>query len=411
MFKYLLHSSLANYDAATKKWTFDLDRRISNPTALRLAKAAYSTPGDTSPHPMVVYLRSDALARMIPQKHTLELRALNHENAANVIAVLSETHTRGRYRILGGRQFPIDPAASERQIDIFFTDGDTLLDGAYGSGGGTATGSDAEIAAIGDDLLAWFDFAPARTLDAAYGEATDVGDEVAYLYNRSPGPATLTFVNQYGANLQLAQVGSAKGITRDGSWQSFADTSTPTGDLGEVFCVHSLFVTPPVQGTFSYLFDIYMLKLFTWDGGAIAYKDLGGSNSELNFATIPGRAYILTAERRDATQDYNGNGNIEGYEFHFRLEDLVTDVVTTDTVVQGNSHPGTQQVWRLGKASTHFYHVQGPFVIHNGNDAETMATCQSWLRNKYDGTAVAEESENGIGEDASFFVELDIATS
>ena len=106
MFKYLLHSSLANYDAATKKWTFDLDRRISNPTSLRLAKAAYSTPGDTSPHPMVVYLRSDALARMIPQKHTLELRALNHENAANVIAVLSETHTRGRYRILGGAAGP-----------------------------------------------------------------------------------------------------------------------------------------------------------------------------------------------------------------------------------------------------------------------------------------------------------------
>ena len=43
MFKYLLHSSLASYDAATKKWTFDLDRRISNPTSLRLAKAAYST--------------------------------------------------------------------------------------------------------------------------------------------------------------------------------------------------------------------------------------------------------------------------------------------------------------------------------------------------------------------------------
>ena len=409
MFKYLLHSSLANYDAATKKWTFDLDRRISNPTALRLAKAAYSTPGDTSPHPMVVYLRSDALARMIPQKHTLELRALNHENAANVIAVLSETHTRGRYRILGGRQFPIDPAASERQIDIFFTDGDTLLDGAYGSGGGTATGSDAEIAALGELLLAWFDFAPARTLDAAYGEATDVGDEVANIYNRSPGPATLVYVNQYGNPLQLAAVGSAKGITRDGSWQSFADTSTPTGDLEETFCIHSLWVTPSTSGAHSYLFDVMMLKIFTWDGNTIGYKDDGGSNAVLGFSLVPGRAYILTCERRDATQDYNGNGNIEGYEFHFRLEDLVTDVVTTDTVVQGNDHPGSEQVWRLGKASTHFFHVQGPFIIHNGNDAENMATCQSWLRNKFNGTATAEESENGVAEGASFFVELDVA--
>ena len=107
MYKYLLHSSLSSYDAASKKWTFNLDRRISTPTSLRLAKAAYSTPGDTSPHPQVVYLRSDALARMIPRKHTLELRALNHENAANIIAVLSETHTRGRYRILGGGSSPL----------------------------------------------------------------------------------------------------------------------------------------------------------------------------------------------------------------------------------------------------------------------------------------------------------------
>ena len=154
-----------------------------------------------------------------------------------------------------------------------------------------------------------------------------------------------------------------------------------------------------------------MLKIFTWDGNTIGYKDDGGSNAVLDFSLVPGRAYILTCERRDATQDYNGNGNIEGYEFHFRLEDLVTDVVTTDTVVQGNDHPGSEQVWRLGKASTHFFHVQSCFIIHNGNDAEHMATCQSWLKNKFHGTAVAEESENGIEENASFFVELDIATS
>ena len=411
MQKFLLHSSLANYDSVSKRWTFALEKRLSNPTRIRLRKATYSTPGDVSPHPQVVYLRSNALARMITRKHTMELRSVGHENASNVIATLTETHTRGRYRIVGGQTFPVNPNQSERNIDLYFTDGDTVLDGAVGSGSGTATGSDAEIVALDDLLLAWFDFAPARTLDAAYGEATDVGDEVANIYNRSPGPATLVYVNQYGNPLQLAAVGSAKGITRDGSWQSFADTSTPTGDLEETFCIHSLWVTPSTSGAHSYLFDVMMLKIFTWDGNTIGYKDDGGSNAVLNFSTVPGRAYILTCERRDATQDYNGNGNIEGYEFHFRLEDLVTDVVTTDTVVQGNDHPGSEQVWRLGKASTHFFHVQGPFIIHNGNDAENMATCQSWLRNKFNGTAVAEESENGIEEAASFFVELDIATS
>ena len=407
MQKFLLHSSLANYDAVTKRWTFALEKRLSNPTRIRLRKATYSTPGDVSPHPQVVYLRSNALARMITRKHTMELRSVGHENASNVISTLSETHTRGRYRVLGGARFPVDPNSSVRKLDIFFTDGDTLLDGAYGSGGGTATGSDAEIADIGDDLLAWFDFAPARTLDGTYAESSEVGDEVAYLYNRSPAPSTLTFVNQYQNNLQLAAVGSAMGVTRDGSWQSTADTSTPTGDLEETFCIHSLWITPSTSGAHSYLFDVHMLKVFTWTGDTIAYKDDGGSNAVLNFSTVPGRAYILTCERRDATQDYNGNGNIEGYEFHFRLEDLVTDVVTTDTVVQGNDHPGSEQVWRLGKASTHFFHVQGPFLIHNGNNADDMANCQAWLRNKYTGETGTSEEAATSGP-ATFFVELDV---
>ena len=101
--KYLLHSSHATYNSTTKKWIFDLDRRISNPTVIRLAKATFTTPGDLSVHPAVIYMRSDALARMITRKHTVELRDDNHPNSSNVIATLTETHTRGRYRIIGGQ--------------------------------------------------------------------------------------------------------------------------------------------------------------------------------------------------------------------------------------------------------------------------------------------------------------------
>ena len=406
--RYLLHHTDASYNSVTKKWIVTTDRRVSNPTSIRIASCTF-TAATASSYPSVVYMRSDALTQLSRTKHTVELKAVDHEDNSNVIAVLQETHTLGRYATKDAVRFPVHGHTQSTRIDIYFTDGTTIMAGEV-AGDSPASGLDADIVAIDDDLLAWFDFAPARTLDAAYGEATDVGDEVANIYNRSPGPATLVYVNQYGNPLQLAAVGSAKGITRDGSWQSFADTSTPTGDLEETFCIHSLWVTPSTSGAHSYLFDVMMLKIFTWDGNTIGYKDDGGSNAVLDFSLVPGRAYILTCERRDATQDYNGNGNIEGYEFHFRLEDLVTDVVTTDTVVQGNDHPGSEQVWRLGKASTHFFHVQGPFIIHNGNDAENMATCQSWLRNKFNGTAVAEESENGIEEDSSFFVELDIAT-
>ena len=409
--KYLLHSSQATYDAASKRCIFDLDQRISNPTRLRLAKATFTTPGDMSVHPSVVYMRSDALARMITRKHTVELRADNHPNSSNVIAVLTETHTRGRYRILGGQTFPVNPNQSERRIDIYFTDGETVLDGAYGSGGGIVDAMDSDISDIDSDLLAWFDMAPARTLDVAYAEAEEATDPVSYLYNRSPAPATLTYVSQYGNEFQLANVGETVGITRNGSWQSFCDCSTPTGDLDEIFTVHSLFITPPVLGTFSYLFDIFMLKIFTWDGGSLAYKDLSGSNSTISVSLIPGRAYLLSVQRRAATQDYTGNGIIEGHEFYITVEDLVTDVVVNDTVQQGNNHPGTEQVWRLGHASTHFTHVQGPFLIHNGNDSDHIANCQTWLRKKYTGESTSAVSENGESEDATFFAELDINVS
>ena len=118
--KFLLHSSQAAYDSASKKWIFNLDQRIHNPTQIRLAKATFTSTGDTSVHPSVVYMRSDALARMISIKHTGELRVDNHPNNSNVIATLTETHARGRYRIIGGQTFPVNPNQSERKIDIYF---------------------------------------------------------------------------------------------------------------------------------------------------------------------------------------------------------------------------------------------------------------------------------------------------
>ena len=78
--KYLLHSENATFDSVSKRWVFVLDQRISNPRIVRLAQASFTTPGDTNPHPSVVYLRSTALSRMILRKHTVSLRSTGHEN-------------------------------------------------------------------------------------------------------------------------------------------------------------------------------------------------------------------------------------------------------------------------------------------------------------------------------------------
>ena len=44
-------------------------------------------------------MRSDALSKMIAAKHTVELKDSQHLNATNIIGVLQETHTRGRYSL------------------------------------------------------------------------------------------------------------------------------------------------------------------------------------------------------------------------------------------------------------------------------------------------------------------------
>ena len=165
---------------------------------------------------------------------------------------------------------------------------------ASSNGTPAVSGSDDSIEEIGSLLLAWFDMHESRTLDTNFAGATTAGDPVSYLYNRSPAPQSLLFVNQYGSEMSLANVGSSKGVTRNGGWQSMADTSTPTGALAEEFTVHSLFIMPPIMGTFSYLFDLFMMKIFTWDGGAIGFKNDSGNNDTVPVALIPLRAYVFT---------------------------------------------------------------------------------------------------------------------
>ena len=92
--RYIVHSADCTYDTATHKHSIVLDRRISNPTTVRLVSALYEAPTLAS-YPLGVYLVSDALGEMIPQKHTVKLKASNHENQDATVAVLTESNTGG----------------------------------------------------------------------------------------------------------------------------------------------------------------------------------------------------------------------------------------------------------------------------------------------------------------------------
>ena len=122
--RFLLHNEEAVYDATTKVWHYTLDRRISNPTSLMVKKATFSPVSSLTVHPHVIYMHSTALSDMILDKHTVVLRANAHENSTDVIGVLEETHTRGRYALTEREgPFRLSPSSNKRVIDIYFTDG------------------------------------------------------------------------------------------------------------------------------------------------------------------------------------------------------------------------------------------------------------------------------------------------
>ena len=77
-----------------------LDKRPSNATTVRVRKAdfQYTVPvGSVAPH--VVYMRSTALHNAARNKHSAILKANQHDDSVDVIAVLEESHTTARYRL------------------------------------------------------------------------------------------------------------------------------------------------------------------------------------------------------------------------------------------------------------------------------------------------------------------------
>ena len=46
-----------------------------------------------------------------------------------------------------------------------------------------------------------------------------------------------------------------------------------------------------------------------------------------------------------------------------------------------------------------------------GDDGTHVAEAETWIRNKYNGTSTESSSESATGEDATFFVELDVTGS
>ena len=402
--KYLLHSDSATFDATAKKWFFNLEKRISNPRVIRLAQAAFTTAGDTDPHPSVVYLRSDAISRMCVRKHTVTLQDTGHENDTNILAVLTETHTRGRYAMTSGRSFTVHKHNYERAIDIYFTNGEAVLEGTYGSAPVTgSTGDDAAIEAI-PDVKMWIDMEPANLLDSAYANAVNFGDPIRYIYQNAHSEVN-TFTGNGDFDLTAWGANGGRGLSSQASWNFANETAgsnwLPQEDFSMVF---------GIRAPDSALTGVHRITRFWWldmfiDQGVFAIEDSNGNRNSTGLTIVPTKDYIITVRRADD----DGDGV---YQFYSRSERLDNNVISNGNSVPIGRPVNQQYAYYLSLANEHFLDKTGilAYVIFflGGNDGTHVAESETWIRNKYNGTSTASSSETASGEDATFFVELDI---
>ena len=406
--RFLLHNEEAVYDATTKVWHYTLDKRISNPTSLTVKKATFSPVSSLIVHPHVIYMHSTALSDMILDKHTVVLRANAHENSTDVIGVLEETHTRGRYALTEREgPFRLSPSSNKRVIDIYFTDGTgTHLDGELDPSAPPVIGAadDATMVALGSDLGCWLDMEYA-CLDVNSAHVDTVGDAVEYLRNRSPGTSNLFFtcstgdfaISQFGQTLALAGGPNVSG--------AYAQSGTsPNFAVDAIASRLFMFKAPPTalgQGLVNLPANIFRIEWVANQLRALTVSPYAWTYIQ-NTNFLPNSNWYVECT---LVSDPAGDGS-----FQWRFIDL--DEPNLTEITENTDGPpdsaAESEAWNISAANDHFTCQISHLCVLNTGGPNKRNTIRDWMLGRYavEGGALSP----GPPEPATFFAQLNIRT-
>ena len=391
--RFLLHGVDGVYNSTTKIYTFAFSRHYDAPKRLKVSHTAYSTASHITPTPHTIYMRSKALSRVIRKNPLRILKGDSHQEQTDVIAVLFETHERGRYKQQQSAVFDLDHHQVTNEIDIYFTDGDTILEGEAING---STVTDLDIEAIADVKI-WFDMHEARLLDSSYALCPNIGDNVRYIYSRSDS----SFVFTGYADWQIANWGQGRGLLSTDAWQYGAD-GTPTNVWGgsTVSVIFGMKTPADALTTVHLMFKFGVIELRLVNG-AINTMDQNGSYKPTGVALIPTHDYLITVESR---VDPDGDGTLDNV---VTAENLGSGAVDTGSAI-ASTVSDTNAAWWLSNASQHFWGQTGILaymIAFAHTNAASITKAQDWIKAKYDGTSTTTTSSTEV---AKFFTELNL---
>jgi hypothetical protein len=403
--RLLLHSQDAGYDTTTKKYAFTLDRRVDKPTTLRVVKAHYSAT-TMAEYPLVVYLRSDALHRLIGAKHTLRLKNNNHEATENILCTLAETDRGTRYSATAeGRRFKTDPHIPMTTIDVYFTDNATILPGIYSAPLVPGVSETQLEALFGNGIHYFVDMdKPGAFLDGAGQEQTVAGDPIGSIDCRYPADGTYRFTTAYNMTWELINA-YVKGATGDGSWAYTQDATNAPADVFAAGSYVFLIKTPANVVNYEVGWVSQGLQLVFLGNSLCMHSNQ--ANSVL-VGVLQSTDYLI---RIDVVRSTNGDGTQNG-TYDTTLEKLSDNSTITNQLVLTNMAANNQifnaslTQHKISTAQTHLDTRYGSFAHCSTANAPTL---MSYLRQKYNNEATVPVVDPDA-VDASWFLELDIET-
>ena len=386
MVRFLLSDGNATYSNGV--FTFALDRRLRNATAARFRKASYVLDTSVSVAPNIVYLRSRALNSISANTHTVILTDTQHENAVDVLAILEDTHTTGRYRMIEDpRTLPLT-YSHLRNLDFYFTDpdGNNLSFTETAEDEVTA----ASIAAR-SDLFLFLNYTDLTKVTTTGSPPTQLLTQIEAVNDSS-----FQFIPNSGSGIAYTDFGSNGGKCADfnNDWVRLNDSSTVAEPATGTFSI--LWKSQPNTTDTQVIVDWYLFRIYVNAGGKLSYYD--GAIQETNITVENSTKYLLSV-RRDGAE----------VEFLWRLEKLSDNTVQTDTTSNGGNSSGTG-LFDIAGNSTHSaagMEISNLVVITSIADADVL-TIETYLKQYYRG--LVSSSSGGASTDATWFAEIDINT-
>ena len=398
--RYLVHSTDATLEA-DGRWYFNLDTRISNPREFVVRRAGF-TKSTSATDPHVVYMRSDALHNLTQKKHTVRLKDETHEDAENVVSVLEERHSTGRYSLQGGRdRHRVRANGNVKRIDIYFTDNATLMPGVYVVPSQPAV-TDAEVLAL-PDMLMMLDWDHTQNVLPANIQA---GTDIVSIDSRVFSNLGYSLIFQTSAaGIEYSTFGATHALASTVSWHYAIENSSGNNPgEGQVGTLSMMFRTKDVLSGWHWIFNS---PLFQITAGShmvgpnfMGYYDADTSN------------YEVTSLQIAAATDYFLQIRKVGTTFEWLLRDLVTGAEQTETTASNTRTNGQpNQTWGISSAQTGILGMKISHIIEISSlDVADLLTIKNWMLQKYTGQNIPGIPDpNAV--DATFFLDLEIVAT